>query len=137
MVTFIESFLVEHKGDILEAVRRVEGEAMSSVRNAIVRFNPESVPQEWLLRAKQDLTQFFASYLKRELGELLEKAIPALGMYAVISQKIDLFTARQLEALVKKICHQELKALEWFGGLIGLGLGFIQIAVNAIRVGPH
>jgi uncharacterized membrane protein YheB (UPF0754 family) len=137
LVTFVESFLVEHKGDILEAVRRVEGEAMSSVRNAIVRFNPESIPEQWLVRAKQDLTGFFASYLKRELGELLEKAIPALGMYAVISQKIDLFTARQLENLVKKICHQELKALEWFGGLIGLGLGFVQIAVNAIKVAPQ
>jgi uncharacterized membrane protein YheB (UPF0754 family) len=66
------------------------------------------------------------------LGELLEKAIPALGMYNVIATKIDLFTAQQLEALVKRICKQELKVLEWFGGLIGLMLGFVQILVNAI-----
>jgi uncharacterized membrane protein YheB (UPF0754 family) len=132
MVTFVEAFLVEHKTDILLSVRKMEVEAMSSVRNAIVRFNPESIPESWLDRAKQDLTQFFHSYLKRELGELLEKAIPALGMYNVIATKIDLFTAQQLEALVKRICKQELKVLEWFGGLIGLMLGFVQILVNAI-----
>jgi uncharacterized membrane protein YheB (UPF0754 family) len=132
MVTFVESFLVEHKDDILLSVRKVEGEAMSAVRQAIVRFNPENIPAVWLDRAKNDLSQFAYSYLKRELGELLEKAIPALGMYNLIATKIDLFTAQQLEALVKRICKQELKVLELFGGLIGLMLGFVQIVVNAI-----
>lgn len=133
MIVFVESFLIEHKEDIILAVRRVEGEAMSSVRQAIVRFNPESIPVSWLERCKQDLSGFVYSYLKRELGELLEKAIPKLGMYNVIAQKIDLFTAQQLENLVKRICKQELKALEWFGGFIGLMLGFVQILVNAIE----
>ncbi len=105
---------------------------MSTVRQAIVRFNPASIPEAWLDRAKQDLAQFFHSYLKRELGELLEKAIPKLGMYNVIAQKIDLFSAQQLENLIKRICKQELQALEWFGGFIGLMLGFVQIVVNAI-----
>ncbi|HNG19307.1 MAG TPA: DUF445 family protein [Candidatus Obscuribacter sp.] len=132
MVTFVEAFLIEHKSDIIASVRKVEGEAMASVRQAIVGFNPESIPEPWLMRAKQDLSQFFYSYLKRELGELLEKAIPKLGMYNVIAQKIDLFSAQQLENLVKRICKQELQALEWFGGFIGLMLGFVQILVNAI-----
>ncbi|MBN8659939.1 MAG: DUF445 family protein [Candidatus Melainabacteria bacterium] len=132
MVMFVETFLVEHKDDIVAAVRKIEGEAMSSVRQAIVGFNPEDIPEAWLERAKQDLSQFLLSYLKRELGELLEQAIPKLGMYNVIAQKIDLFSAQQLENLIKKICKQELQALEWFGGFIGLGLGFFQIVVNAI-----
>ncbi|MBK7749046.1 MAG: DUF445 family protein [Candidatus Obscuribacter sp.] len=132
MVMFVEAFLIEHKEDIILSVRKVEGEAMSTVRQAIVRFNPASIPEAWLDRAKQDLAQFFHSYLKRELGELLEKAIPKLGMYNVIAQKIDLFSAQQLENLIKRICKQELQALEWFGGFIGLMLGFVQIVVNAI-----
>lgn len=132
MVMFVEAFLVEHKDDILVSVRKVEGEAVNSVRQAIVRFNPESIPDVWLNRAKQDLSTFFYQYLKRELGVLLEKAIPKLGMYNVIAQKIDLFSAQQLENLVKRICKQELQALEWFGGFIGLALGFVQILVNAI-----
>ena len=132
MVMFVETFLVEHKDDIVAAVRKIEGEAMSSVRQAIVGFNPEDIPEAWLERAKQDLSQFLLSYLKRELGELLEQAIPKLGMYNMIAQKIDLFSAQHLENLIKKICKQELQALEWFGGFIGLGLGFFQIVVNAI-----
>lgn len=132
MVMFVEAFLIEHKDDILVAVRKVEGEAVNSVRQAIVRFNPESIPEAWLNRCKQDLSSFFYQYLKREIGVLLERAIPKLGMYNVIAQKIDLFSAQQLENLVKRICKQELQALEWFGGFIGLALGFVQILVNAI-----
>lgn len=132
IVSFVETFLLEHRADILLAVKRIEGEAMATVRSAIIRFNPESIPESWLLRAKQDISTFAYSYLKRELGVLLEKAIPALGMYSLIARKIDLFTSQQMEQLVKRICKQELHALEYFGGAIGLILGFSQILINAL-----
>jgi uncharacterized membrane protein YheB (UPF0754 family) len=131
VVDFVETFMVAHREDLLQAVKRVEGEAMGTVRNAIIRFNPDSIPPAWLARAKQDLASFAHAYLKRELGELLERAIPALGMYTLIAQKIELFTAQELEKLVVRICEQELKWLKWLGGLIGFLLGLIQIGVNA------
>ncbi len=81
---------------------------------------------------KQDLANFAYLYLKREFGVLLEKAIPALGMYSLIAHKIDLFTAKQIEEVVKRICQQELFWLEIFGGIIGLFLGILQILVNAL-----
>jgi uncharacterized membrane protein YheB (UPF0754 family) len=131
LVKFVETFIVEHKDDLLESVKRVEVEAMGTVRSAIVRFNPESIPEVWLKRAKLDISTFAYSYLKRELGELLGKAIPALGMYALIARKIDQFSSQQLENLVKRICSKELTLLEWLGGGIGLGMGLIQIVINA------
>lgn len=130
LVSFVRAFLLEHRLDVLEAVKRIEGEAMGTVRAAIIQFNPESIPQSWLLRAKQDMASFCYAYLQRELGELLEKAIPALGMYGLISRKIDLFTPQQLESLIKRICKQELKWLAWLGGFIGAWLGLVQIWVN-------
>jgi uncharacterized membrane protein YheB (UPF0754 family) len=131
LVKFVETFIVDHKSDLLESVKRVEVEAMGTVRSAIVRFNPESIPEAWLKRAKQDIATFAYSYLKRELGELLGKAIPALGMYSLIARKIDQFSSQQLEKLVKRICQKELIWLEWLGGGIGLGMGLIQIVINA------
>jgi len=132
LVAFVESFLVNHKYEILQAAGKIENEAMVTVRSAIIRFNPESVPTAWVKRVKQDLATFVHSYLTRELGVLLEKAIPALGMYSLIARKIDLLTSKQIEELVQRICRQELRALELFGGLIGFVLGLIQILVNAI-----
>ena len=55
IVSFVETFLLEHRADILEAVQRIEGEAMATVRSAIMRFKPESIPQTWLIRDKQDI----------------------------------------------------------------------------------
>jgi len=132
VVAFVETFMVVHRNDLLQAVSKIEVEAMGTVRSAIIHFNPESIPSTWIDRAKHDLSTFAYSYLKRELGVLLEKAIPALGMYSLIAHKIDLLSSRQIEGLVKRICKQELRALEFYGGVIGLMLGFIQIFVNAI-----
>jgi len=130
LVSFVQVFMLEHRADILEAVKRIEDEAMGTVRAAIIRFNPQTIPDPWLQRAKQDIAAFFYAYLQRELGELLERAIPALGMYSLISNKIGLFSARQLEILVKRICKEELRWLAWLGGFIGGWLGVVQVIVN-------
>jgi uncharacterized membrane protein YheB (UPF0754 family) len=130
VINFVEAFILERKVDILDSVKRIENEAMSTVRSAIVRFNPESIPRDWLDRAKRDTASFCYSYLQRELGELLEKAIPQLGMYSLIARKIDLFTPRQLEEIIRRLCKTELKWLAYLGGFIGGWLGLVQIAVN-------
>jgi uncharacterized membrane protein YheB (UPF0754 family) len=132
LVIFVESFLLTYRNDLLQTVSKMETEAMSTVRAAIIQFNPTSVSPTWINRVKQDLANFSYMYLKRELGVLLEKAIPALGMYSLISQKIDLFTSEQIESVVKRICSQELFWLEIFGGIIGFFYGILQILVNAI-----
>src|SRR5579885_2637127 len=138
VVRFVETFLIEHKQDILDGCRKVQDEAMSTVRNAIVRFNPDSVPPEWLANAKRSVAAFTHSYLKRELGHLVSEAIPALGVHSLIVNKIDLFTPRQLEQLVYRICKTELRALELFGLLIGALMGVIQIFLNAVTLpAPH
>ncbi len=130
-VTLTESFLVGHKQDILLAVSRIESEARQTVQEAIIHFNPATIPLTWIARAKKDFSGFAYAYLKREIGELISKALPKLGMYSLISNKIDLFSAPQLESLVQRICKNELWLLEILGGIIGLILGFFQIIVNA------
>ncbi|HEY9715062.1 MAG TPA: DUF445 family protein [Chroococcales cyanobacterium] len=132
LIRFVEHFIVDHRADLLESVKRIQDEAMGTVRAAIIHFNPERIPEPWVQRAKTDLSAFAYSYLKRELGELMEKAIPALGMHALIAKKIDMFTAQQLEALIKRICKQELKWLEILGGFIGLMMGIMAVAVNIL-----
>ncbi len=130
-ISFTESFLLGHKDDILQAVSRIETEARQTVQEAIIHFNPAAIPVAWVARAKKDFSGFAYSYLKREIGELVGRALPKLGMYTLISNKIDLFSAPQLEALVQRICRNELWLLEVLGGIIGLLLGFFQIVVNA------
>jgi uncharacterized membrane protein YheB (UPF0754 family) len=130
LVNYIQNFLVEHREDVMEAVRKIQGEARATVRQAIIRFNPTSVPEPWLSRAKQDISVFFYAYLQRELGELLEKAIPQLGMYELITRKIGQFSPKQLEMLIHRLCEQELKWLAWLGGFIGLLMGLVQVLVN-------
>ncbi len=130
LISFVETFLVEHREDILVAVSRIESESMGTVQSAIIKFNPGSIPVEWITKTKRSISAFAYAYLKRGLGGLLEKAIPALGIYGLIARKIDLFSPQQLEAVVKRICKQELKWLEYLGAFIGLLLGLIQVAVN-------
>lgn len=130
LISFIESFMVEHRTDILLGVERIQGEAMGTVQQAIIRFNPGSLAPQWLEKVKREISAFMYSYLKRELGALLERAIPAIGAYGMIAKKIEQFSSRQLEVLIKRICHTELKWLEFLGGFIGFWLGLVQVFIN-------
>lgn len=130
MISFVESFLVEHKQDILTGVERIEGDAVGTVQAAIIRFNPSSIPSDWLERVKREVSAFMYFYLKRELGALLEQAIPKLGTYGMIANKIEQFSPQQHEYLVLRICKTELKWLEFLGGFIGFWLGIVQVFVN-------
>jgi uncharacterized membrane protein YheB (UPF0754 family) len=132
LVSFVKTFMLEHRQDILEMVEKIDNEAMGTVRAAIVQFNPDSIPHYWLQRCKKDLALFFYAYLERELGALLEKAIPALGMYGLIARKIDLFSPQELEKLINRLCEQELRWLAWLGGFIGGWLGLVQVCVNYV-----
>ncbi len=137
-IMFTESFVLDHKQDILTGMERIQGEAMGTVHTAIIRFNPGSLAPEWLEKIKRDVATFIHSYLKRELGALLERAIPALGAYQLIATKIEQFSPQQLEQVVLRICRKELKALELLGALIGFWLGLVQIVVNLVsRNIPH
>lgn len=136
LISFTESFLVEHREDILLGVERIQGEAVGTVQSAIIKFNPSSLAPQWIERVKREVSAFMYSYLKRELGALLERAIPAIGAYGMISRKIEQFSPQQLEVLIKRICHTELKWLEFLGGFIGFWLGLVQVFIN-ISVGMH
>lgn len=137
VVKFVETFLVDHKADILEACRKLEDEAMATVRNAVLRFNPETIPEEWLTNTKRSIASFAYSYLKRELGTMVEHAIPSLGVHGLIAKKIDQFAPQQLEILVYRICQNELVALEMFGMVIGAGMGTVQIFLNCFTYPGH
>ncbi|MBX9687002.1 MAG: DUF445 family protein [Candidatus Obscuribacterales bacterium] len=130
LISFAETFLVEHKQDLISGVERIQGEAVGTVQAAIIRFNPSSIPEEWLEKIKREVSAFIYFYLKRELGALLEQAIPKLGTYGMIANKIEQFSPQQLEVLVLRICKTELKWLEFLGGFIGFWLGIVQVCVN-------
>lgn len=132
LVQFIETFLLQHRQDLLDGVTKIQGETLASVRAAVIRFNPESIPAHWIERTKHDLAGFAQAYLKREMGVILERLIPKLGIYALIAKKIELFSPAELERLVRRVCGKELRWLEFFGGLIGLLMGFTQVILNSI-----
>lgn len=130
IVSFVETFLKEHRQDLVSGVERIQGEAIGTVQAAIIRFNPKSIPEDWLEKIKREISGFMYFYLKRELGSLLEQAIPKLGTYGMIANKIEQFSPQQLEQLVQRICRSELKWLEFLGGFIGFWLGIVQVFMN-------
>ena len=134
-IGFAEAFLIEHKQDLISGVERIQGEAVGTVQAAIIRFNPTSIPGEWLEKVKREVSNFMYSYLKRELGALLEQAIPKLGTYGMIATKIEHFSPQELEKLVQRICKTELKWLEFLGAVIGFWLGIVQVFMNVAFAG--
>lgn len=129
-ISLVEEFLVNQKDAIMNAAKNIQAPAVNTVQSVIIRFNPESISPEWLERVKKNIATFCYGYLKKELGGLLERAIPKLGVYGIIARKIELFTPQQLEDVIKRICKQELRWLEYLGGAIGFAMGCVQVVVN-------
>ena len=96
----------------------------------IVRFDTTRLKPETLRSVKLEIASFIGRYLEKELGNLIEQAIPALGIDNVITEKVAKFSPRRLEELITDISKRELRGIQIIGGIIGLLIGCISVIIN-------
>jgi uncharacterized membrane protein YheB (UPF0754 family) len=81
-----------------------------------------------------------AKQLKQELMGLLPQVQEKLGqslgqeidLRKLIEERVRAFSEERLEALILSVARRELKAIEWFGGLLGFAIGLGQVMLMAL-----
>ncbi|MCP3919098.1 MAG: DUF445 family protein [bacterium] len=64
------------------------------------------------------------------LASEFEKALEAgLDVHELVESKVAAFPVERLEALVLEVASRELRSIEVLGGLLGIVIGFAQVAV--------
>ena len=71
------------------------------------------------------------SEVNKALPEFLDKVMQGvegnLDFHAIVSQRIQAFDLSKLEEIVYRISSQELKAIEYLGGVLGFLVGLLQL----------
>ena len=96
--------------------------------------------ENWMERPVKDLTVHLLGkkeMIREKLWEyylmLLEKKgadfFRKLDVASIVEDKINEFDLQELEKIIMDISRKELNALVWFGGLLGMVIGFINLLV--------
>ena len=96
--------------------------------------------ENWMERPVKDLTVHLLGkkeMIREKLWEyylmLLEKKgadfFRKLDVASIVEEKINEFDLQELEKIIMDISRKELNALVWFGGLLGMVIGFINLLV--------
>jgi len=89
--------------------------------SAIVNSSLESVAQE--------LALILDKYLEKDLETIVAQAIPILSLDKVIVEKVKATSPADLEAAIEGIVKNELQAIVNLGGILGLGVGLLQVGL--------
>ncbi len=83
------------------------------------------IPDSFVEKGRQKATHYLIELLKRETPKIVE----AINISDMVSEKVEEFSPRNMERLVLGVTGNQLKAITWFGAILGFLIGIIQIGV--------
>ncbi len=126
LIQALRNVLIQNRDVIVETISHMTSEATHAISNSLMQVDYNQVSEAWLPGFKKDLARFVYTYLNKELENMLSKALPAISLNTVIVDKIDQFSAKELEETIQGICHRELRWLAFLGGFLGFWLGLVS-----------
>jgi uncharacterized membrane protein YheB (UPF0754 family) len=123
-VSILLDYIAENSKQVADKI--TPEELTQLITERILKYDPSNFDPETLSNIKKEIAGFISKYLEREIGNLLEKAIPKMGIDNVIFQKVAQFSPKRLEEIITDISRKELKGIERIGGVIGFIIGCIN-----------
>ncbi len=91
----------------------------------------DHVPTELAEKAKRWLSQQAIEMLKRETPKMVQ----AIDVQHVVREQVDKLAIGEVEQLILAITSRQLRAITWFGALLGFLIGLLQVGVLLARGG--
>jgi uncharacterized membrane protein YheB (UPF0754 family) len=117
--------LITHQDAVADWLATLSATATHKLTNAVLSLDVSVLGDDWLPSFKRDTARFLDTYLHNELENMLSKALPAISLNTVIIEKIDRFSAKELEETIQRICSRELRWLALLGAFLGFWLGLL------------
>ena len=136
----VEQNFINHE-DVARVVRSetVQDEIAQSLEKQIDRFLTEqfaSIPVigSFLQGAVSDeLRALAVKEIRGSIPELLDRLISRvesqMSFQEIVREKVEAFDLRTLEDIIYRIASRELKAIEWWGGVLGFLVGLLQVLI--------
>lgn len=124
---------------------------ISEMLNQYIKENGESLIEEFLgteldkiknepineiiIKYEEKLPKFI-DFIVEEYRSLIERnltgILKGIDLAKIVEEKISQFSMEQFEELIFSIMKKELKAIVYFGAVLGFVLGWIQVLINAV-----
>lgn len=89
------------------------------------------IPPEYVAKGKRWLTDETIRVLKQESPKMIQ----AIDVRGLVREKVGELSIAEVERLILAITSRQLRAIAWFGALLGFLIGLIQVAIVLGRGG--
>jgi len=105
------------------------------------RINTSALPRLPLWRVinanlmppfKKMLTQEIIKIMEGFQADLLQEFRQRLDLHEIVSKRMDRFSLQQLENVVLKVAHRELRHIELVGAILGFLIGVTQVGLMVL-----
>lgn len=91
------------------------------------------LPQRFVAQTQEWAAERLLGLLRREAPKILE----AVDIEKLVAERVDAFSIAEVERLIVRVTGVQLRAITWFGAVLGFVIGLIQVAVMLItRTSP-
>lgn len=119
MISKAEQLISEHGKETIEQFMNLKyRECLDQPVSAAVIALEDHVPD-----LKNMIWNKYLEFLQNKFGTFLS----TLNIQRIIEDKINAYNFNELENMIMEISKKELNALVWFGGLLGVMMGFINL----------
>ncbi|MCR4404215.1 MAG: DUF445 domain-containing protein [Candidatus Acetothermia bacterium] len=83
------------------------------------------LPREALAKLEQATTEQLGKVLRDEAPRI----IAALDIRSVVRERVAEFSTAEVERLIVGVAGEQLRAITWFGAVLGFAIGLVQVAI--------
>ncbi len=86
------------------------------------------LPERFVAQTQEWGAERLLGLLRREAPKILE----AVDIEKLVAERVDAFSIAEVERLIVRVTGDQLRAITWFGAVLGFLIGLIQVAVMLI-----
>ena len=107
--------------------READRAASALVRSALERPGP-LVPPEVL----REVAKLGLDHLMPQISARIPEILRIVDVEGLVEREIRMFSAEEVERVILQVAHRELRAITWWGGVLGAIVGAFQSALLAL-----
>ena len=111
-----------------EALGSLMNKKLDELLNRPIGRLSDYLPARFVAQGQEWMSEQLLTLLRREAPKILE----AVNIEKLVAERVDAFSIAEVERLIVRVTGDQLRAITWFGAVLGFVIGLIQVAVMLV-----
>jgi uncharacterized membrane protein YheB (UPF0754 family) len=81
---------------------------------------------------KEKIVGAVLNLYRQVVVEKMSSMFDSLDVASIVEEKVNTMDLEEVESMIRDVINHELKAIVWFGALLGFLLGCVNVLVNSL-----